>query len=134
QMNERKRDIMIAARQAGQPAAAAWEAMERKLEIDRNLRAYQAAGVPVTYHACDVTDREALAATLEAIRRAAGPIEGVLHGAGIDRSCRMERKQPDVVLQTIRIKVGGAANLMALTREDPVRHFIGFGSISGRFG
>src|SRR5690606_12228466 len=74
QMNERKRDIMIAARQAGQPAAAAWEAMERKLEIDRNLRAYQAAGVPVTYHACDVTDREALAATLEAIRRAAGPI------------------------------------------------------------
>ena len=57
-----------------------------------------------------------------------------MHGAGIDRSCRFDRKQRDVVLQTIGAKVDGAANLMALTRRDPIRHFIGFGSISGRLG
>ncbi len=38
------------------------------------------------------------------------------------------------MLATIDIKVGGAANLLALTRRDPIRHFIGFGSISGRLG
>ena len=57
-----------------------------------------------------------------------------MHGAGIERSCRFERKQRDIVLQTIRAKVDGAANLMALTRRDPIRHFIVFGSISGRVG
>ena len=44
------------------------------------------------------------------------------------------RKQRDVVVPTIRVKVDGTANLMALTRRDPIRHFIVFGSISGRVG
>ena len=87
-----------------------------------------------TYYQCDVADRSALSQTLQQIRSADGPIEGILHGAGIDRSCRFERKQRDVVSQTIGAKVDGAAHLMALTTTDPVRHFLGFGSISGRLG
>ncbi len=129
-----KASVMIAARKAGKPTAQAWQRMEKDLEIDRTLRAFAAAGIAVTYHACDVSDRAALAETLERIRQADGPIAGVLHGAGIERSCRFEKKQRDIVLQTIRAKVDGAANLMALTRRDPIRHFIVFGSISGRVG
>jgi acyl transferase domain-containing protein/NADP-dependent 3-hydroxy acid dehydrogenase YdfG len=129
-----KASVMIAARQSGQPPVQAWERTQKDLEIDRTLQAFAAAGVQATYHVCDVSDRAALAATLDHIRRTDGPIEGILHGAGIDRSCRFERKQRDVVAQTIGAKVDGAAHLMALTRRDPIRHFIGFGSISGRFG
>ena len=81
-----------------------------------------------------MSNRAALAKTLDEIRANDGPIEGILHGAGIDRSCRFDRKQRDVVVATIGAKVDGAAHLMALTRRDPVRHFIGFGSISGRMG
>ncbi|HEY1784090.1 MAG TPA: KR domain-containing protein [Pirellulales bacterium] len=129
-----KASVMIAARNAGKPTAQAWQRVEKDLEIDRTLRGFAAAGVTVTYHACDVSDRAAMAETLDRIREADGPIAGILHGAGVERSCRFERKQRDVVLLTIRAKVDGTANLMALTRRDPIRHFIVFGSISGRVG
>jgi acyl transferase domain-containing protein/acyl carrier protein/NAD(P)-dependent dehydrogenase (short-subunit alcohol dehydrogenase family) len=129
-----KASVMIDARKAGKPAAQAWDRLQKDLEIDRSLQAFAAAGVQVTYHACDVADRAALNVVLDQIRQSDGPIEGILHGAGIDRSCRFDRKQREVVLQTIGAKVDGAANLMALTRRDPIRHFIGFGSISGRLG
>ncbi|HTU26886.1 MAG TPA: SDR family NAD(P)-dependent oxidoreductase, partial [Pirellulales bacterium] len=129
-----KASVMIAARKAGKPTAQAWQRVEKDLEIDRTLRSFAAAGVSVTYHACDVSNREALAETLERIHQADGPIAGILHGAGIERSCRFEKKQREVVSQTIRTKVDGTAHLIALTRRDPIRHFMLFGSISGRLG
>ena len=39
-----------------------------------------------------------------------------------------------MVMDTLGAKVDGAVNLMRLTWHDPVRHFIGFGSIAGRLG
>ena len=41
---------------------------------------------------------------------------------------------PDYFERTVGGKLDGAAALMTLTEQDPVRYFIGFGSISGRFG
>ena len=133
-LKQLKVSVMIAARKAGRNAAQAWERTKKDIEIDSSMRAFADAGVAATYHACDVSNRAKLARTLDAIRQIDGPIAGILHGAGLERSCRFEKKQRDIVLQTIDIKVGGAANLMALTKRDPIRHFIGFGSISGRLG
>jgi NAD(P)-dependent dehydrogenase (short-subunit alcohol dehydrogenase family) len=133
-LQQLKSTVMIAARKAGKPFAAAWDRVQKDIEIDRSLRAYKTAGVPVTYHACDVSDRAALAETLARIRQQDGPIAGILHGAGVERSGRFEKKTREIAMQTISVKVDGAANLMALTHRDPVRHFIGFGSISGRLG
>ncbi len=93
-----------------------------------------AAGVRATYHCCDVSDAEALARVLDEIRRVDGPIEGILHGAGIDRASRFEKKKREDVLATIDSKVSGAYHLMRLTQDDPVAWFIGYGSISGRLG
>jgi len=129
-----KASLIIAARKAGLPAGQSWERARKDLEIDRSLRAFAEAGVEATYHTCDVSNRRQLADLLEQIRKTSGPIEGILHGAGIDRSCRFDKKQREVVDQTIGAKVDGAAHLMALTRRDPIRHFLGFGSISGRIG
>src|SRR5690606_21591179 len=98
----------------------AWEKVQKALEIDRSMRAYTAAGVSATYHVCDVSDRESLAAVLSEIRRTDGPISGILHGAGIDKSCRMEKKRHDVVSATLGIKAGGLVHLAALTKEDPI--------------
>ena len=91
-------------------------------------------GIAATYHACDVADRDSLAQVLAEIRRTDGPIEGILHGAGFGKDVRFDRKLLENVNQCLRAKVDGAAALMELTREDPLRDFIGFGSISGRFG
>ncbi len=52
----------------------------------------------------------------------------------MDVSCRFQKKQRGIVNATIGSKADGARNLMTLTRDDPVGHFIGFGSVSGRLG
>ena len=111
-----------------------WQRTEKALEIDRNLRAFAAAGIDVTYHSCDVSDRKALASVLDQVRAASGPIEGVLHGAGFESACSFAKKQAEKVSRTVAAKVDGAAALMELTADDPLRYFFGFGSTSGRLG
>jgi hypothetical protein len=81
-----------------------------------------------------VADRKRLVKVLDRIRRQDGPISGILHGAGTNNPSRFERKQRHIVEEMIAAKVAGAWNLMTLTRQDPVRCFVGFGSITGRFG
>jgi len=129
-----KSSTILQARQARQSPTEAWAKVEKAIEIDRSLRAFAAAGVAVRYHTCDVSDREPLDAVLGEIRRADGPIEGILHGAGIDRACRFEKKRREQVEATFGAKVDGAYHLMTLTRHDPIRHFVAFGSITGRLG
>jgi|GEM_PF-774000 len=129
-----KGQVIIEARKNGQKPNEAWARVEKAIEIHRNLRAFTAAGVSSTYHACDVSNREALAQVLDAVRRQDGPISGILHGAGIEQSCRYEKKTPQSVRATVGSKALGAYHLMSLTQSDPITHFIGFGSISGRLG
>ena len=126
--------VIIEARKNGQRPNDAWARVAKAIEIDRNLRAFADAGVPVTYHACDVADRAALERVLADVRRADGPIDGILHGAGIEQACRFEKKSQQTVAATVGAKALGAYHLMTLTRDDPVRHFVAFGSISGRLG
>jgi acyl transferase domain-containing protein len=133
-INDLKAKVILQAKQSGEPIAKAWEKVEKAIEIDRSLRAFADAGVSAEYHTCDVADRRALAGVLDAIRRSDGPIQGIVHGAGIERSSRFERKNRADVIATLAAKVNGARNLMELTRNDPVEYFFGFGSISGRLG
>jgi acyl transferase domain-containing protein len=86
------------------------------------------------YRPCDVSDRAALVATLERIRREAGPIRGILHGAGVESAARFEQKEPEGIRTTIASKADGARHLAEATRQDPLEAFIAFGSVSGRFG
>lgn len=129
-----KQTVMRMAREAGRHPAAAWRDIERAVEIDRTLQTFRHAGVQAVYHACNVADRQALAAVLEQVRQTDGPISGILHGAGIEAASRFERKQRENVEATIAAKIDGAVALLDLTRQDPLRWFIGFGSTSGRFG
>ncbi|MEX2112415.1 MAG: phosphopantetheine-binding protein [Pirellulales bacterium] len=133
-MKSLKAAVMREARAAGRSMEAEWSRVQRDIEIDRSLRAFSDAHVKTVYHACDVTDAGALAAVLDEIRRVSGPIEGIVHGAGIERSAGYERKSRASVLATLGSKVDGALNLMRLTESDPVKWFVGFGSISGRLG
>ena len=118
----------------GEKPIDAWSRFEKALEIDRTLREFAAEGLQTTYHACDVSDRTALQNILTQIRAVDGPIEGIVHGAGFERACRFEKKQPELVERTLGAKVDGAAALMELTANDPVAFCVLFGSVSGRHG
>ncbi len=58
----------------------------------------------------------------------------MIHGAGFERASRFEKKQVELVDRTFAAKVDGAAALMELTANDPIRWFAAFGSVAGRFG
>ena len=62
-------EAAVARREVPLPA---WQRVEKALEIERNLRAFAADGVQVTYHACDLADRARVAETLARIRAADG--------------------------------------------------------------
>ena len=53
---------------------------------------------------------------------------------GIVRDAAFRRKKPANVRQTFAAKCVSAAALIELTRQDPLRHFVAFSSVSGRFG
>lgn len=127
-------EVMGAARARGENPVEAWQATEKAIEIADSLEEMAGRGIRARYHACDVGDRAALARVLARIRETDGPIEGILHGAAFSRDARLQDKKPEHVSRCLRSKVDGAFFLMDLTREDPLRHFIGMGSISGRFG
>ncbi|MFO1064471.1 MAG: SDR family NAD(P)-dependent oxidoreductase [Pirellulales bacterium] len=126
--------VMSEARAAGKNPIDAWQDMEKAMEIHATLRRMRDQGLDVHYHSCNVADRAQVAATMDRIRALSGPIHGVLHGAGVGKDARFDRKQEAKVNQCFAAKVDGALALMDALRDDPLEHFIGFGSISGRFG
>jgi NAD(P)-dependent dehydrogenase (short-subunit alcohol dehydrogenase family) len=129
-----KAALMKDALAQGQKPIDAWARFEKAVEIDKNLKSFADLGLDVTYHSCDIGKREILEPLLAEIRKTSGPITGIIHGAGFERAASFEKKKIELVDQTIRAKVDGAANLMELTRNDNVRFFAMFGSVSGRFG
>lgn len=128
--SELKVYVMDQARKVGQEPVKAWRKAEKALEIEGTLKAVPGA----VYHSVDVSDRAALAEVLESIRQQDGPIRGVLHGAGVSRDSRFDQKSPEWVEKCVKAKVDGTVALMELTMQDPLEHFVAFGSISGRFG
>ncbi len=112
----------------------AWQNAEKAIEIDATLTRMRAKGIRVEYLSCDCSDADSLERVLNKIRETSGPIHGCLHGAGIGQDARFDRKRPDKVEQCLSAKVDGSIALMEATKHDPLEFFIGFGSISGRFG
>ena len=112
----------------------AWERVEKQIEVQRNLATLAQCGVTAEYHVCNVQDRDALDHVLKRIRNRHGPLVGVVHGAGVEVTGRFEKKTLEVVSTTVGVKYLGALALAELTQADPLRYFLVFGSLSGRFG
>ncbi|WIY01905.1 SDR family NAD(P)-dependent oxidoreductase [Amycolatopsis mongoliensis] len=87
-----------------------------------------ALGVEVTIAACDVADRDALAALLADVQP-----RTVVHAAGLGRSAALADTDRAEVAETLRAKVQGAVNLDALLTGD-LDAFVLFSSNAGVWG
>ncbi|MFI8634300.1 type I polyketide synthase [Streptomyces chartreusis] len=92
-----------------------------------------AAGSEVDIAACDVADRDALAALLAAIP-AERPLTAVVHAAGVLDDGVLERLTPDRFADVFRAKATAALHLDALTRDHDLSAFVLFSSVSGTLG
>ncbi|MBN1481879.1 SDR family NAD(P)-dependent oxidoreductase [candidate division KSB1 bacterium] len=111
-----------------------WQPMEKAIEVYKNLTSLRQHGRRVEYITADIRDYQTLEESLKNAREKTGPITGILHAAGMDKSHLLEQKTLEEFRTVFGIKAGGAVNLMHLTREDPLRFLVAFASIAGRFG
>ncbi|MFD9544606.1 type I polyketide synthase, partial [Streptomyces sp. NPDC060022] len=91
------------------------------------------SGTRVTVAACDVADRDALAAVIAGIP-AEWPLTGIVHTAGVADATPLHQLTPESVAGTTRAKVTGVINLDDLTAHLPVDLFVVFSSISATLG
>ncbi|MET9432416.1 SDR family NAD(P)-dependent oxidoreductase, partial [Streptomyces sp. NPDC003036] len=113
--------LLLSRRGAGAPGAA---------ELEAEL---SALGAQVTFAACDVADREALAAALAAVP-AAHPLRGVVHTAGVLDNGLVPALTEDGLDAVLRPKADAAWYLHELTEHLDLSAFVLFSSSVGVIG
>jgi hypothetical protein len=103
-------------------------------EVRGTLEAVKRAGSEAVYLAADVTDGKKLGAALDEVRRAWGPIAGIVHGAGVIADKLVADKTEDQVQKVMATKVHGLRALLGATAADPIRAIVMFSSVAGRTG
>ncbi|MFD7629879.1 SDR family NAD(P)-dependent oxidoreductase, partial [Streptomyces sp. NPDC059851] len=99
-------------------------------ELTAQLRAL---GAEVTWAACDVADRDALAALLESVP-AERPLTAVVHTAAVLDDGVVDLLTPERVDRVLRPKVEGALHLHELTRHLDLSAFVLFSAAAGTLG
>ena len=89
----------------------------------------EAAGASVTFAACDISDRAAVAGLLDGVR-----LTAVFHAAGILDDGLIASLDGQRLGAVFRPKVDGAAHLDELTRGQDLAAFVLFSSVAGVFG
>ncbi|MET9217263.1 type I polyketide synthase [Streptomyces sp. NPDC003300] len=113
--------VLVSRRGADAPGAAA---LEKELVQ---------AGARVTFAACDVADRDALAAVLAAIP-AEEPLSAVFHAAAVLDDSVVAHLTRDQMERVLRVKAGAAVHLHELTRDMNVSAFVLCSSFGATFG
>ncbi|MFB6878688.1 SDR family NAD(P)-dependent oxidoreductase, partial [Streptomyces sp. NPDC056323] len=91
-------------------------------------------GVRVTVAACDVADRDELAALVGKLIADGERITAVLHAAGELDDGVVDALTPERLARALRAKVAGARNLHETTRELDLSAFVLFSGVAGTVG
>ena len=92
------------------------------------------AGAEVQVVACDVADRDAVAALLAGLPAQYPPLTAVIHAAGMIDDAVITSLTPDRIDTVLAAKVDGAWNLHELTRDLNLSMFVIFSSLAGTVG
>ncbi|WP_244967359.1 SDR family NAD(P)-dependent oxidoreductase [Streptomyces cacaoi] len=88
----------------------------------------------IAYRRADVTDAEALDACLAAVREEFGPLNGVVHAAGVLRDGFALTKTAADLDAVLAPKTDGLRALLDATTDDPLDFFVAFSSIAAHIG
>ncbi|MEU3459408.1 SDR family NAD(P)-dependent oxidoreductase [Streptomyces sp. NPDC006733] len=88
-------------------------------------------GADIRVVACDVSDREHLAAALASVER---PVTGVVHTAGVLDDAVIASLTPEQIVRVLRPKVDAALHLHELTADADLSAFVLFSSVSALIG
>jgi malonyl CoA-acyl carrier protein transacylase len=112
----------------GQAQSDRSAASQRGSEIAGTLADLRSLGVEASYHTCDVSDPEAVRATLGDVIRRYGRIDGIVHGAGLLRDGLLGQMTPEDFSAVVDVKFLGAWNLFSAAQGCGLRFFVGLSS------
>jgi NAD(P)-dependent dehydrogenase (short-subunit alcohol dehydrogenase family) len=105
--------------------------IERLAAAQAAVDAVHAAGGTAHYHSVDLTDRDAVAAAMEAVGER---IDVLLHAAGVEISRNLPEKEPREFDLVFGVKADGWFNVWQAAKDKDVRAVVAFSSVAGRFG
>ncbi|MEU5165861.1 SDR family NAD(P)-dependent oxidoreductase [Streptomyces mutomycini] len=97
---------------------------ERPADLDERL----------VYRSVDVSDPDALTARLTSVREEFGPLNGVVHAAGVLRDGFALTKSAEDFAAVLAPKASGLRALDTATADDPLDFFVAFSSIAAHIG
>ncbi|WP_437532237.1 SDR family NAD(P)-dependent oxidoreductase [Sorangium sp. So ce726] len=103
-------------------------------EVRATLDAIRAAGGEALYVPVDVNDARAVAAALDGVRGALGPVTAIVHGAGVLADKLIAEKTVEQFERVFSTKVDGLRALLGATVRDPLKAIVLFSSIAARGG
>ena len=103
-------------------------------EAAARLSELEALGAEVLFVSADVGDPGAMRQALGTVRRQLGPLNGVLHMAGVLRDAFVQAVEPADLDAVCRPKTKGAIILDHLTRDDDLDLFVLFSSTAAELG
>jgi acyl transferase domain-containing protein/aryl carrier-like protein len=106
----------------------------RATRARRAVAELEAAGAQVCCYAVDVADEAAMSELVTDIRARWGGIYLAVHAAGMAGDGFILRKDADVFEGTVTPKIAGAVVLDTVTRDDPPKLLVAFGSTAALFG
>ncbi len=121
------------------PAEISWDEVVAKNPSGRvaariaKVRELRALGAEILVVGADITDSKAVAGVVAEVRRAFGPLTGVIHAAGIMDDAPMMTKTPDAMRRVLAPKVDGTLALDAAITE-PLDFMILFSSVASGLG
>ncbi|WP_338865510.1 type I polyketide synthase [Myxococcus stipitatus] len=98
------------------------------------IRGLQAQGASVQYLRCDLGEPAQVRALVDACRRGAVPLVGVLHAAGTSTHRAWLETDPEVLTSLFQSKALGAWLLHELTQDLPLHCFVLFSSAASVWG
>lgn len=111
-----------------------YQAILAAREAHLNQRRLKSLPGSAEYHAVDVTDQAAVAELIKSVVARLGPVQLVVHGAGVQYSKRLPKRKLGELQQTIDTKLLGLRNLYsALRRYVPAGHAVHYHLLTSAF-
>lgn len=96
----------------------------------KRIQEIEQSGAQIYVYQTDVSDFSALASTLYRAQEEVGPVQGVIHAAGLPGSGLIQQISKETMHQVIMSKTMGCINLNRLLRENNLDFFVLCSSIS----
>ena len=111
-----------------------FKALQAQREVHGNLEAIRKAGSKVEYRSVDVRDQQAVANMIHEISSTLGPVQGIVHGAGVLADKKIEEKTDEMFDSVFSTKITGLKHLLQPLHDARLKAIVLFSSVTARFG